>query len=357
MRIDEHHPKDGAKHRAAKLSCLILLPIAPAIATAQSTVTAFGIVDSSVRYVKNGNSRMGSLASGGLSSNRLGFRANEDLGDGLAADFWLEMGFNPDTGTQADSARFWNRRSTVAIKGRFGELRLGRDYSPTYLGFDQFDAFNGGGVGAVDRFMSRLGTDVDNITRTDNLVSYFFPPGLGGLYGQLSAAPGEGVNGKKLIGGRLGYAAGPLNLSAAYSTTKVTPIGGEDAFKIAEIGAAYTFSAATLMGFFTENKFGAQKIGVAQLGVRIPVGLGTIRASYTRANASGRTGTGISTDANDASQIALGYVHDLSKRTALYATYARLNNNGAAAYAVSTPPTMPAGATSTGYEIGMRHSF
>ena len=357
MEMHERGLRDGTTHLTGRLLCLVLSATAPGIAAAQSDVTIFGIVDASVRYVKNGSDTARTLASGGLNSSRLGFRGREDLGDGLSAEFWLESGLNTDTGTQADAGRFWGRRATVALKNRLGELRLGRDYSPTYLGFDQFDVFNGSGVGAVDRFMNRLGTDVDNITRTDNLVSYFLPAELGGVYGQLSAAPSEGVNGKKLTGGRLGYASGPANVSVAYSTTKVTPIGGENTFKIAEIGGSYKFARATLMGFFTQNKFSAQKIGVAQLGVHIPVGPGTIRVSYTRANASGRTATGTSIDANDAKQLALGYVHDLSKRTALYATYARIDNDGAASYAVSTPPAIAAGATSTGAEVGIRHRF
>jgi len=49
--------------------------------------------------------------------------------------------------------------------------------------------------------------------------------------------------------------------------------------------------------------------------------------------------------------------HGVVTRTSLYATYARLDNDGAAAYAVATPPTMTAGATSTGYEVGIRHRF
>jgi predicted porin len=55
--------------------------------------------------------------------------------------------------------------------------------------------------------------------------------------------------------------------------------------------------------------------------------------------------------------VALGYVHHLSKRTSVYATYARLSNDGGAAFAVGSPPAAKAGASSSGYELGLRHSF
>ena len=85
---------------------------------------------------------------------------------------------------------------------------------------------------------------------------------------------------------------------------------------------------------------------------------GVVRVSYIRANASGLSNTnGADTNPNDANQFAVGYLHSLSKRTALYATVARVNNKGAATYAVATTPTMAAGKESTGFEFGVRHSF
>src|SRR5262245_37356544 len=53
----------------------------------------------------------------------------------------------------------------------------------------------------------------------------------------------------------------------------------------------------------------------------------------------------------DADQIAVGYVYDLSKRTALYGTYARVNNKGNANFVVDGNPALPSpnpGKDSTG---------
>jgi predicted porin len=186
-----------------KVSTLALLAMASAAACAQtatSSVTLFGIIDANARVVNNGNGSLKTLSAGGINTSRLGFRGIEDLGGGLKAGFWLETGINPDTGTTSDSSRFWNRRSTVSlISDTAGEVRLGRDFTPTYSGYSNYDTFGSNGVGAVDKFFvsSIGGASIDTGTRADNLVSYFTPKNLGGFYGQLSVAAGEGTSGKR----------------------------------------------------------------------------------------------------------------------------------------------------------------
>ena len=90
----------------------------------------------------------------------------------------------------------------------------------------------------------------------------------------------------------------------------------------------------------------------------MPLGAGTLKASYVRASGTGT--------AFDATLMAVGYVYDLSKRTALYTTFSRVNNGGSLAAgarftAGGAGPALPAvnggGLTSTGYEFGLRHSF
>jgi predicted porin len=339
-----------------KISALALLATCAAAANAQSNVTLFGIVDVGVRHVKNGDNSVSSVSSNGLSTSRLGVRGVEDLGDGLKAGFWLETGLNPDTGTTSDSSRFWNRRATVSLSGRFGELRLGRDFTPTYTGFSAFDAFGTNGVAAADKFVSRFGTTADTLTRADNEVSYFLPEGLGGVYGQVSAAAGEGVSGKKYGGGRVGYAAGPLDVSLAYGQTEVTPnAAGDDKFESGTLGASYDLRVVKLTGYVSRMEFSNQKLDVANIGALVPVGQGTVRVSYIKAEFKG---PGIDND--EADQIALGYVYNLSKRTALYATAARVNNKGNAAFIVDGNPGLPSpnpARDSTGYEVGMTHRF
>lgn len=340
-----------------KIAAFALLATAAAAASAQSSVTLFGVVDANVRHVKNGDDSVNSMSNNGLSSSRLGFRGVEDLGGGLKASFWLEHGFNVDTGTPSDASRYWNRRSTVSLSGGFGELRLGRDFSPTYSAFAAFDVFGTNGIAAADKFNSTLGSGADTGTRSDNLVSYFLPGSLGGLYGQVSIAPEEGALGKKYAGARIGYAVGPLDVAVGYGRTDVAPVAGEDTFETAIIGASYNFGVVKLTGYYQRNEAGNQKLTNVHVGASVPLGNGLLRASYVRADLEGRNAAGANVDANDADQFAIGYVHNLSKRTALYATYAVVDNEGAAAFAVASSPALVAGRKSTGYEFGIRHSF
>jgi predicted porin len=188
-------------------------------------------------------------------------------------------------------------------------------------------------------------------------VSYF-APNLGGFYGQASVAAGEGVVGKKFVGGRIGFRAGPLDVSGSAGQTLVAAnAAGDDKYKMYDLGAAYDLGIVKLTGYYSQMKYANLKLAVANIGALVPLGQGKVRVSYVNANASGITAAGASTDADDASQFAVGYVYDLSKRTALYGTVARVNNKGNAAFAVASSPALPAGRDSTGYEIGLRHSF
>ena len=340
-----------------KFATLAALVAVSAAASAQSNVTLFGVLDVNARYVKNGDLKIKSLSGNGINTSRLGVRGFEDLGDGLKAGFWLETGLNVDTGTQSDSTRFWNRRATVSLLGNFGEVRLGRDYTPTYTGYSDYDVFGDNGVAASGKFDSSLGTARDTGTRADNMVSYFTPGNLGGFYGRASVAAGEGTAGKKYYGGRAGYAAGPLDVSASYGQTTVAPLLGDDKFKTADVGASYDFGVVKAMGYYTQSKFASQKIASYSIGAIVPIGVGQLKAAYTHANASGTNAAGTSVDANDANQFAVGYIYNLSKRTAIYTTAAYVKNKGAATFAVASTPTMAAGAKSTGAEVGLRHSF
>ena len=59
----------------------------------------------------------------------------------------------------------------------------------------------------------------------------------------------------------------------------------------------------------------------------------------------------VNSNAN-AQQIALGYTHNLSTRTNLYTSWARLSNDDNAAYRVTS-----AGKTDKLFNVGIRHKF
>jgi predicted porin len=86
----------------------------------------------------------------------------------------------------------------------------------------------------------------------------------------------------------------------------------------------------------------------------VPAGVGEFHVAYLSRDSSGG-----GTDANDARQFTVGYLHNLSKRTALYANAGKLVNKGGANFVQSAGPAAGAltGFTNTGYEVGMRHFY
>lgn len=314
-------------------------------AAAQSSVTLFGGVDLNVRYNKGGGKTFKTMGTDGIYSSRWGLRGVEDLGGGLKAGFWLEAALNPDDGTINSSGKFWHRRASVSLLGDFGEVRLGRYLTNQFTAFADFDPFGTNGVGDVNKYFGSGGHAINgrisNSTRADNIVGYFLPSNLGGIYGSVEVAAGEGTVGNKYVGGRVGYAAGPLNVSGAYSVSDL----GQTDYKRFTASGSYDLGVVKLMGFYSQNKLGAAKQKIGLIGASAPLGSGTVRASYTKATNS--------------SQIAVGYVHDLSKRTALYSTVARVSNKTGASAKVAGPSawTIGSGADNGGVEVGLRHTF
>ena len=105
--------------------------LATGAATAQSSVTIYGRLNLSAENQKNVTAN-GTVKALQNSASRIGFRGTEDLGGGLKANFILEHGFNPDTGTP-DARGFWARQSEVNLAGGFGMLRLGNFTSEAYF--------------------------------------------------------------------------------------------------------------------------------------------------------------------------------------------------------------------------------
>ncbi|MDO8905457.1 porin [Hydrogenophaga sp.] len=320
-------------------------------AFAQSSVTLFGVVDLNVRSVKQGGESLTSMSQDGIASSRLGFRGVEDLGGGMKAGFWLEAGLNPDTGTP--NGLQFQRRSTVSLMGNFGEVRLGRDYTPTFWNHTVYDPFGTNGVGSSVNTLSVLGSGATTLVRANNSIGYFLP-NFGGFSGQFMYALKEAKTANtpnEYTGIRLTYAAGPLSVALATATEGSSV--ETDSFKRTNVGASYDFGVAKPMAQYTIGKFGAREVKHLMVGVVAPVGPGNIKASYTRSDYNPAAGNG------DANQIAVGYDYNLSKRTAVYGTYSRLTNkNGGSSFGLApNAAAQTANGKSTGIEFGVRHTF
>lgn len=348
------------------------LPLIAAPAHAGSAVTLYGILDSAVRYVDNDAvGSIKSLVSGSNLTSRLGVRGVEDLGGGLSASFNLEHGVLVDSGTQASASQFWDRRAIVALADqKLGEVRLGRDYTPNFANWARYDPFGYVGVASAGNFVSAtpvgplrsaFGTGLAPTVRSSNSVQYLLPGGLGGVEGGLMVAAGEGglaANAQhRLTGGRLGYTAPTFDISVAYARidNDLTTAGK---LTDAGIGGTVSVAGAKFSGALRVFKYADAKESIVLLGAVVPMGVsGELKFSINRATFDGRVGT-TSLDGNASTQLGLGYVHSLSKRTALYTTASWMTNKGRAAAAIPGGPAgLPAGGDSKGCEAGLRHSF
>lgn len=339
----------------------LLLPLAllscAGTAAAQGTATVFGTIDLGAARIASSSGTVNGLSSGGANISRLGFRGTEDLGGGLSASFWLEGGLDPDTGTgKAAGAFSFNRRSTVSASGAFGEVRLGRDDSATFLNTLIFDPFLTNGVGGTMAFVMRTGAPIIQIS---NAASYFLPANLGGFYGQMQYAFGEAAIKRQgnYQGLRGGYRNKELNVAAAAG--KLNGATADADIKLGNLGVTYDFGVARPMLLWASEKQGPTQVSVVQLGVVVPLGAGLVRAQIGRYDTSDSATPAI--DANDWRKLAVGYGYNLSTRTQLYGTVARVSNGSGAQKAISVQglvgPATALGSNSSGYEVGMRHFF
>jgi predicted porin len=392
-------------------------------AAAQSSITLFGVIDAGVSRYSTKSQSWGLalprevtqsqtvLSNSGYNSSRLGFRGTEDLGGGLAASFWLESPVANDTGGGISN---FGRRSTVSLSGPFGELRLGRDYTASFWNDAVFDPFGVNGVGtnliavvnsnlAASRALATggllnggLSAGTDSYLRTSNAVTYFLPPGLAGVYGQAQYAfhenvdtsnvPGSPSKRGRYVGGRLGWTDGKADVALGYGeSTLVSTTPGGEKIKSLNLGGSYDFGMVKAFGEWSRTSdvrdgttlFASRstdRYNGLIAGVNVPVGPGLIRASIARVNFN--NGNGLPDSDASVNKLALGYVHNLSKRTALYASVARIgirngHNNpivmGVTPLVLSLPAIVPQPAYVTtggmeprsaiGYDFGIRHAF
>jgi predicted porin len=296
----------------------------------------------------------------------------------MYAGFWLEAWVNPDNGTglatnlnnQASGGTTasagtqgltFNRRSTVSLGGGWGELRLGRDYTPSYWNIANFDPW--GNLGVAKSLTTEAAGGVTGVTgvRASNSITYLYGGqafnatsrgGNDGFGGSLMYYMGENVSGTATskdgngYSGRLSYQAGPWNVAIASGKTKYA--AGD--ITQTNLGGIYDFGVVRVIGHIARDKNGVVKGKGYLLGLTAPIGqVGQLRASVSQYE------TDVAGNPK-ARKYGVGYVHNLSKRTALFATYAQVRNSGGSAFSLYQSVTAPNG-NSSAYEVGVRHNF
>lgn len=348
------------------LLALAVLGAFAGAASAQSSVTVYGIVDAGIASVDNGGDRATLQNSGNNNSSRIGFKGVEDLGNGLKGTFVLENGFNSDDGSSATANAAFSRLSYVGLEGGFGAVRLGRQNTQIKTALSQIDPFETGGIANAITYLggnNGLGAIPE---RVSNQLTYT-SPNFSGFSGSVGYTFGEaaGDNGANSAwGAQLGYANGPLNVQFGYNdqdASAVTVIGADTNTtkladtKIALLGATYDFGVVKLHAAYSQKKLDSEttapdlKVKSALVGVTVPFGASKIRAEYIRNN-DDRTDF-------DNNVMALSYTYSLSKRTTLYTTYARVDNDDRSNLGFGSNPSVITGENTSAFAVGVQHNF
>ena len=342
-----------------KLIALAVAGLVSAPAFAQSNVTIYGLVDMGFSYrgdnFVDGVGSQTRIDSGIANGSRLGFRGTEDLGNGLKAGFVLEQGLFADRGVSAQDGRTFGRQSYVSLGGGFGEVRVGRQYTPQNMIHGAYDPFGDGTVGKVSNVYAQTANG-----RLDNSVAYISPSfsGLNVLVAYSTQAEGqENVdNDGDLQVWAISpmYSNGPLSLAANYH--KVDEKSGTYENKVWDLAAAYDFGVAKVSAMYGNSEWdevgGSEEADYWSVGLTVPVGAaGKVLASYTSAKYDD------SVDSAKANQWALGYTHNLSKRTDVYAVYADIDNKDDVLIATSGDATNGGDGYQKGFNVGVRHRF
>jgi predicted porin len=354
------------------ISLAVAAALVPATVMADtSNVTVYGKVNVSYDRLDNDAETGGFVAS---NSSRIGFKGMEDLGDGLKAVFQYETAVNLDS-----AATFGTARDTfVGVNGNFGSVTVGRQiWNNLYKNDAEFFA---DGIGGPSVWLDTYGSSRANNTikyATPNMsgfnasITYVTPGGFGadGLAGcttdgencQMTSTPVANTT-ESSYALQAGYKNGPLFVNVARLEQADNASTAD--METTSIAASYTFGPGKVAAQWVKYDDIASTSGADTrfwtLGGSYKVSAnGTVKASYTDSDdRSNVANTG-------ADMFAIGYDHALSKRTSVYATYARVSNDSAGTYAVTgsghgvTAANMnqTAGKDSSGLSLGMVHDF
>jgi predicted porin len=353
---------------------IIALAIAAAFsAPAFADVNVYGLVDMAVIHASADGEKSDTLAiSGGLSTSRLGVKADEDLGNGMKAIVNLEYKVDAGVSTGLLTAR----QQLLGLSGGFGTVAAGYLQTTAWDFQNSYDPTSGSTVSPLDNATKGAGMLIGSVAgaaRAQHALAYI-SPNMGGVtvavnyatalsdvttgdtLGKVSTAT-TGLDTKAILLSA-NYAGGPAAAGLVYAKTSTQnaidnheaewALGGSYDFSVVKIFATYQSSKPTAAGVSgSANK--AESVSAV-----IPAGPGAVALSYAKAkmanNVAGGTGE------------TVAYLWNLSKTDTVYAAYSRESNGaGGKAFSVDNNglanASLTAGGNSTLIAVGMRKKF
>jgi predicted porin len=361
-------------------------------ASAQSSVTLYGILDGGLRYqqvsLSSGDSANNSgLAYGQQSGNRWGMKGVESLGNGNNAIFMIESGFDLGNGTSQQGGRLFGRQSWMGIENNaWGQVRIGRmlnlttDFlvnavDPFGAGFGQLNMGHAFASGNTVRMDNTLMYKTPTMSGFQAGLGYSFATGLSSNGGTTGYGFATSNNTRELTVGAK-YANGPLYAAASYEKAYAAEsstqngqsvnnwnIAGSYDFKVLKLAVGY---GQTRDGFWAGSGAGGTGATISTLpsgnsyalefapgvgynsyivGATVPVNaVSRVLLSWTMIAPNSNLKDAY--NAKNQNSYNLAYTYDFTKRTNLY-TYVGQSINYA------TDET----AKSTVVGVGLRHQF
>lgn len=289
-------------------------------------VTIYGRLNLSVESQKVGSASNRTVLQN--NSSRWGLKGSEDLGGGLKAGFQLESGFSADTGAAA--ATFWGRQAEVNLSGAFGTLRLGQMTSEAYYATaDYISAHNHDTGPSADALYAYVG-------RNGNKVSYRLPELAKGMSLEFSGALKEGAAASNSYDAAWNWQIDALQLGAGYEKN-----GDARQFAL----RAFYMPGSFGVGAYWQRDDDAWGLAGSRNNLRL-MAMWVQGANEFHLN-HGRAGKIGSVANSDATQTTLGWNHNLSKRTKVYASLTRVDDGSVGVY----------GGDFRSLALGLRHNF
>ncbi|CAJ0813753.1 Outer membrane porin protein [Ralstonia flaminis] len=363
-----------------KLFAAAAAALVSAGASAQSSVTMYGVADAGIEWANKvpntagteGNSRVSMQSgNGAMTGSRWGLRGVEDLGGGLKGIFNLESGFDIGRGESQDS-RLFGRAAYVGLQGQWGQVTLGRQTNLLYDFTTQYDPM------ALTSRYSIVSQDAAMGGRADNAIKYV------GTFNGLTASAlysmrndGQEIAGNNKVGREwsagLNYAAGPFSVGAVYDQTNGNDVTTADIkTQRATLAGTYAFGPAKLFAGYRWGHVTGLPAAIAATASETRSNLYWLGAAYQATPALSLTGAAYYqnykvTGAGNPWLFVVGSDYALSKRTDAYLNlaYAKNSSNALLPVGVASDTTplfsAPDGTTSSGNQmgamVGIRHKF
>lgn len=258
-------------------------------------------------------------------SSRFGIKGHEDLGNGLSAFYTYEFGINADKGSITDKDT--NRLSFVGLKhDKWGAIALGAQWSPYYNTVGYNDIFNGSFSYDETYYLGKF--------RLSDVLAYVSP-----TWGGVQAQVGVVFNGEKdnthddagsdagadAVNASVNWSQGGWFVGGTYLWAKEGYAADSSAGSVdlygATVGYENDYFRLGLVGEFLNTDEGDED----PYSVNIAGEYYLTDADTLRAGVGMLDGDQDGDDDDNSYIYMVGYQHDFSKRTRVWAEYAYLD--------------------------------